>query len=326
MLAAPSGKVPQKRIHPVADLVPDMRPEEYQQLLSSMRMHGYLPNRPIMLSQDGRILDGRHRYKACCELGIQPSWETLDAATSPAAYVAATAVYRRNLTPSQVACVRVALEEQLREELKEQQEQGRRKKPLPAEPEIDDEQILALGNTPESMVCKARKLAQRDPLKFEACIRGETKLHAAYEETLPGFPPETKSKRRRRPSPKPKPKAAPDETPKDQLGNPLPADMVPIFKARDRFGYCRELLREAWRQVEALAQTAAGTYLRHGGVREIRRALDEAGDILKFTRPHAVHGRCRGRGCVETEKEAGCYGSGFVCEGYHRQLQQGEPR
>ena len=58
--------------HDVASLMPVMEDEEYAALLEDIREHGLL--QPIVL-HDGKIVDGRHRYRACYELGIEPRLE-----------------------------------------------------------------------------------------------------------------------------------------------------------------------------------------------------------------------------------------------------------
>jgi ParB-like chromosome segregation protein Spo0J len=63
---------PQKRINPeYASLVPELSPEEFESLKQSIKNANgiYVP---IIVNQDGIILDGHHRYKACQELGIDP--------------------------------------------------------------------------------------------------------------------------------------------------------------------------------------------------------------------------------------------------------------
>jgi ParB-like chromosome segregation protein Spo0J len=52
-------------------LTPPMSDLEYGSLRSSIQEHGQYV--PIVVNQDGVILDGHHRYKACHELGIKPS-------------------------------------------------------------------------------------------------------------------------------------------------------------------------------------------------------------------------------------------------------------
>src|SRR5687768_3869255 len=54
-----------------ASLVPGLSPEEYESLKQSIKEENGLYV-PIIINQDGIILDGHHRYKACQELGIEP--------------------------------------------------------------------------------------------------------------------------------------------------------------------------------------------------------------------------------------------------------------
>ena len=56
-----------------ASLVSELSPEEYESLKQSIKENGL--HVPIIVNQNGIILDGHHRYKACQELGIEP--ETL---------------------------------------------------------------------------------------------------------------------------------------------------------------------------------------------------------------------------------------------------------
>jgi ParB-like nuclease family protein len=53
--------------HPVATLFPDMSADDYAALVEDIRHHGV---RTPILVHGGQILDGRHRYRACQELGI----------------------------------------------------------------------------------------------------------------------------------------------------------------------------------------------------------------------------------------------------------------
>jgi ParB-like chromosome segregation protein Spo0J len=63
---------PQTRINrEYASLVPELSPEEFESLKQSIKEANGLYV-PIIVNQDGIILDGHHRYKACQELGIEP--------------------------------------------------------------------------------------------------------------------------------------------------------------------------------------------------------------------------------------------------------------
>lgn len=62
----------QIRIDPeYASMVPKQSPEEYESLKQSIKEENGLYV-PIIVNQNGVILDGHHRYKACQELGIEP--------------------------------------------------------------------------------------------------------------------------------------------------------------------------------------------------------------------------------------------------------------
>ncbi len=57
--------------HDVCSVFPMMSDEEYQSLLDDIRANGL--REPIWTYQ-GKIIDGRNRYRACMELGIDPQY------------------------------------------------------------------------------------------------------------------------------------------------------------------------------------------------------------------------------------------------------------
>jgi hypothetical protein len=59
------------QVHPFADMIPPMSAKEYEGLRGDIAEHGQ--QEPIWTYQ-GKIIDGRHRYKACRELGIEPQF------------------------------------------------------------------------------------------------------------------------------------------------------------------------------------------------------------------------------------------------------------
>ena len=62
--------------HPVADIFPMMSGDEYSGLITDIQENGLLE--PIWLHSDGRIIDGRNRYRACLEGGVEPEFRTYD--------------------------------------------------------------------------------------------------------------------------------------------------------------------------------------------------------------------------------------------------------
>ena len=90
--------------HPFADVFPLLEGDDFAKLLEDIREHGQ--REPVIL-YDGKILDGRNRYRACVELGIPPLFEHSKASTDDEALRESVSrnLHRRHLTASQRAMV-----------------------------------------------------------------------------------------------------------------------------------------------------------------------------------------------------------------------------
>jgi N6-adenosine-specific RNA methylase IME4/ParB-like chromosome segregation protein Spo0J len=77
--------------------------EEFYHLKDSIAKIGLLE--PIWVDKDGLILDGRARYRACLELGIDPQYRTYEGDASILLFVVAANVNRRHLNPLQRAII-----------------------------------------------------------------------------------------------------------------------------------------------------------------------------------------------------------------------------
>ncbi len=90
-------------IHELAALIPEMSADEFRGLCDDIRTNGLIE--PIVLYED-RVLDGRHRYRACIETGIEPRFEYhVGDDASALAYVLSTNIARRHLSVSQRSIV-----------------------------------------------------------------------------------------------------------------------------------------------------------------------------------------------------------------------------
>ncbi|GAB5513726.1 ParB/RepB/Spo0J family partition protein [Rhodopirellula baltica] len=92
------------KIHPAAELLPNMAADQFEDLLNDIKTNGMIE--PIVL-YGKLIIDGRHRYRACEQLGRVPSFVELDQELhpDPIAYVLSTNLHRRHLTAGQRALV-----------------------------------------------------------------------------------------------------------------------------------------------------------------------------------------------------------------------------
>ena len=102
-------------VHPLAQLFPLMPESDYEALRDDIERNGLLE--PIWLSQDGRIIDGRHRYRACEELGREPEFcETGYIDKDLPEILMALNMRRRHLNESQRAMVAARIKPYLSEE------------------------------------------------------------------------------------------------------------------------------------------------------------------------------------------------------------------
>ncbi len=99
-------------------LMPELDPEVYQALLEDIRVNGQ--HADIVLHPDGMVLDGRHRLRACLELGIEPRFTTWKGEPGTELdWVLGENLYRRHLTQGQRAMLTLAVREEEAEKAKQ---------------------------------------------------------------------------------------------------------------------------------------------------------------------------------------------------------------
>lgn len=94
--------IPSLLPHPLAELFPLMTGADFDALIEDIRANGQ--HQAIVLFE-GKILDGRNRYRACAELGIEPRVEEYHETCSPQSYVASANLHRRHLNEQQRAMI-----------------------------------------------------------------------------------------------------------------------------------------------------------------------------------------------------------------------------
>jgi ParB-like chromosome segregation protein Spo0J len=116
---------PTGKCHPACLLLPEMSEEDYRELVEDIRVHGQ--REMIHYAADtGDILDGRHRWRACKELGKDP-WVYPFHGTEEEqiALIISANIKRRHLTIQQRAAVAADLAEKLAEAAAERERAGK---------------------------------------------------------------------------------------------------------------------------------------------------------------------------------------------------------
>jgi hypothetical protein len=88
--------------HPLTEVFPPMSAAEFSALVEDIRAHGL---REPITRWNGSILDGKHRYRACLEAGVEPRFQEWDGIGPPLAFVVSLNARRRHLAESQRAMV-----------------------------------------------------------------------------------------------------------------------------------------------------------------------------------------------------------------------------
>ena len=86
----------------LANLFPALTEAQFEGLVTSIRERGLLEEIAVWR---GEIIDGRHRYLACIEAGVEPQFKHMADDSDPVQYVLDRNAERRDLDPSQRAIV-----------------------------------------------------------------------------------------------------------------------------------------------------------------------------------------------------------------------------
>jgi len=106
-----SGSTPERKFHPVANVFPLLRGPEFQALVDDIQRHGL--REPILCDSEGRILDGRNRYRACLQAGLEPRFVQWHGGGPLPELALSLNLRRRHLQESQRAMVAARLTKML---------------------------------------------------------------------------------------------------------------------------------------------------------------------------------------------------------------------
>ncbi len=170
------------KLHPRAGIIPDMRPDEWTDFYNDIAMRGIKED--IEVLADGIILDGRHRFKAALELGIEKVWirpAPLNG-DDPEVFMLKAAVLRRHLTDDQRVMIATIWKD-------ENKAQGERKDLTSAPPraEVKDSsptraEASEIFKVPRRKLDKATYVRKHNPKLAEKVHQGDIALNSAFRQ------------------------------------------------------------------------------------------------------------------------------------------------
>lgn len=174
-----------REYHPAANIFPLLNGAEFDVLKDDIAANGQLE--PIWITDDGRILDGRNRHRACIELDVAPKFRTYTG-DSPVSFVVSLNLKRCHLDSSQAAAISLdalpMLEEEARARMLATQNNY-----TAAAMEIIPQQVgpardhaAAMFNTNPRYVQDAKKLKEEAPDLFEQVKSGAATIPQARRE------------------------------------------------------------------------------------------------------------------------------------------------
>lgn len=276
--------------HPLASVLPLMGRYEIQELAADIQSNGQLA--PITLLE-GKILDGRNRYRACQFVGIEPKFRDFNGEGDPVDFIVSANVRRRHLTQSQKAMVAAKLANLPRGDASRFSKSA--KTPMFSQTVQDTEWTSTADaakrvDVSTSTVEQAKRVLREAPEKeIKAVERGQKSVATVVKEIR-------------------KTKAV-DQPHLDKTGYPIPDDVYPDWQRAEEF---RSVINEFHRIKLAVEKAVDEQDLVFREIQSDTVAeLKNIWSFLKCVLPYAICLTCQGR----TRKTCTtCKQRGFVSE------------
>jgi hypothetical protein len=200
---------PRLPYHELADVFPLLEGQAFETFRDGIKQHDL---REDIITYEGKILDGRNRYRAYLELGIEPTLRAWDGPGSPADFVWSKNAQRRHLTESQRAMAATVLVDWKKEDAQRRMRAGKAPDPVANLPQgrsrdlaaeqakvsprsVQDAQTVLRKGTPELVqavrdgkvpVSTAAVVAELSPAKQrDAVAQGKKGVADAAKEVRP---------------------------------------------------------------------------------------------------------------------------------------------
>jgi hypothetical protein len=164
-------------IHPVANIFPAMSDQAFRELVADIEANGQ--REPIWLDTEGRVIDGRHRVRACDLLEREVLTETYEG-DDPLGFAVSHNLHRNHYSESQRAMVAAKLANM---------GEGRPSQETASIEAVSQSRAAEQLNVSRSNVQRATKvIAEAEPEITQAVEQGRLAVSAAV--TATEFPPE----------------------------------------------------------------------------------------------------------------------------------------
>lgn len=274
------------KTHKYAELFPMMSRDEIQVLATDIKKNGLLS--PVV-TLDGKILDGRHRFEACKIAGKEPRFEEYEG-FDPLGFVLSSNLHRRHLDSSQRAMIAAEMATMRVGKPATSNSLNLGNKPI-SQREAAEKMNVSVGS-----VENASKVLKEAPASVvEAVKSGDMTVGKAVADLKEKSKPVL-------------------SVPKDKMGLKLPEEMVADYKRAEEIG--KELLRQAsFIKCSLTNGIEEGKDVIWRGLNG-NSVIAEAKSLwssLKQMIPHAVCPTCQGR---NRKKCTTCKQAGYVSEFY----------
>jgi hypothetical protein len=235
---------------------------------------------PIILFE-GKILDGRNRYRACRELGIEPLTDAFKGSLEDARQLSTTAnLMRRHLSKSQKAMFLA-----LGGFLTPSAPKGRRRKF--GEGDQSPRELGKKYGVNHMTLYKAADIAQRNNALAQRVLKGELSVGAAEIELKKQSTKGTLQKRKTGGTPV-------------TNATKLPRHLVKVFQTIEEIESLETAISEARKSLKAVV---ASDVFDASDLKDIRTSLNTVWDKLKRNKPSRVCDACKGKGCGKCDKK-----------------------
>jgi hypothetical protein len=183
------GAEPQS-FHPAASLFPWPTESVYRQLRDDIAAHGL---RQEIVKLADAILDGRTRYIACVELGVEPVYKEWDGMGEPLDFVVSENLHRRHLNDDQRAAIAAGLQQALAAQSKQKRAAkaaAKRHGTISSEAggapkQRARAQAAKALNVSEKKVRKAEEVCKSSPKLLDEVKSGKITLNKAHTQSKP---------------------------------------------------------------------------------------------------------------------------------------------